>query len=1250
MYGSGSAKPPIEKPGKEARLGQLSAPSDKENMDTNTSSSATVTAAALNPSTRPQAQHDASTASIKSGVLGNGSGEPHMHPETINTAQPSDPFISPITHSKRTKFDDQPLNVERRVDPELTQTKGEEKAAIGQTSTYRSYPLVTGDKTSPLLKIESSHPRIHQQPEKIGAPSSGAGAGLGAIQPGPDNTGTGQVEENTKVPDRAFTGASGVVAREGTPIRPGESTLMQQTKPESNNPYSASRLDPRVDPRAKNLNTRSASAITGAFATSNKEPAGRMHGDYRSSADSRGLSGAKMTAEPFDGPQETSQPLQGPKGTLEPIDNVPKTSQPSRPNSAAQASNETKRSKETSGPPQDEDQCETLVSGMPGAYNYGSIVVASSYHDPVPQEKASYYDFGSSITGPSSKEATPDRQGTVGASDGLEATSRPLKGEDEPFVHKDKAPETRDYDPLPQSEGLSGGFGKSQTTVSTGETPKAAMAGVKSSDTSAHPEDSYKGRKAGFLGAAAGALGLGGHAVKQHAEDKSERPTAGPRRESIPITTYPLGIALGDRRYPELHFGGSAAAPSRPQDRMVVPAEAPTQPSIAKHPSGTGLLVGEKPYPQEREQHFPAAQSRAQGSITAPHTEAASQPATMTYVTNLEQTKATGSMRDPSTTSPAFSGPSKPEESHMARNTTIGSAAAAGASILGAHEYSKYGAEKPSTGIPASTAADRPEDRHHHIDRDTAIASTPTTDTGTHEYSRHQAENLSAGASPSTSLARPEDRHMSRNLAVGGTVAAGSGEVRAHEHSSHQGEKPSTETPHHNIRENPDGSHLGRNAAIGGAAAVGAGAVGAQEYLLRQTEREAQDHLETEKAHQKAVDESRKAAEKEQKAHEKALAKEEKKAEKEHEKVVHKEEKKAEKEHEKAAKKEEREHEKAKHKEEKIAEKEHEKAIKREEKEHEKERVMAVKMEEKQEKEHEKAIKKEEKEYEKKHVVAARMEEKQEKEHEKELAKQERQEEKRRGSEEKDKKKHGLLGLFHHKRDSQDNEVVQAEDDHRDVKTTGDTAATDPAAATAASPEHEKRHILGLPHHEVKNKLHKDPPLGRYSGESATPTHADYAVKQNDHPGAQTAMGGYTAPAPEHDQHKYAAAASTGAGIGAANTGTPSHDPQSPSKLHTGSGTHTRTRPRGSSAAKFADLPDGYASQAKAADTGPAAASHTASSKDINVHSDGRRYYADGTPVDDDAAELDGSPQQQRSEGGKVGKVLEKLHLRKGST
>jgi hypothetical protein len=322
---------------------------------------------------------------------------------------------------------------------------------------------------------------------------------------------------------------------------------------------------------------------------------------------------------------------------------------------------------------------------------------------------------------------------------------------------------------------------------------------------------------------------------------------------------------------------------------------------------------------------------------------------------------------------------------------------------------------------------------------------------------------------------------------------------------------PATATPVSIARDQPEESHFGRNAAIGGAAAAGAGAIGGHEFSKHQAEKEEQDRLENDRAHQKAVEESRKAAEKEQKAHDKAIAKEEKKAEKEHEKAVHKEEK----EHEKAVKKEEKkaekEHEKAVKKEEKAAEKEHEKALKREEKEHH----QAVLAEEKKEKEHEKEIARQEKEQEKEIARQEKDHEKeiarQEKEQEKEIAKQEKEPEKRRDSQDKEKKHGGLLGLFKRRRDSKGNEVEDEEHDYTDSQTATGVGA---AGAVGVGAHEAKKH------HEM-NKLHKDPPPGLgYSGHPANPAYADYAVKENDHPGAQTVAGGHTAPAPEHDMHK----------------------------------------------------------------------------------------------------------------------------------
>lgn len=1230
MYGSGSAKLPNEKSGKEASHGEHSASSGKEGATTQFPGTATSNPT---PPARPQAQYDASTASIKSGVLGSGLEESQLTSETANTSHTADASKDPITYPTGTESNDYSDQAERRVDPELSSKRGEETAAVGQTSTYRSSSFAKGDKTSHVIDREPSRLITQRQAQNINSPASATGAGY---------TGSSYTEENTSAPDRAFTGAAGVTAREGTRVVGSrESIPAQNPKAESNNPYSASRLDPRVDPHAKPSSIAKASAA-GAFVTSAKEPAGDV-GGYASSTDNRGLSSAKTTAEPFDGPKGTSQPLQGPKGTAEPFDDVQETPQRSQTKGAEPLDG----LKDASWSLKDEDQCQTLVGAMPGAFEYGTDTVESSYHDPVPQDKASYYDFGSSITGGSTTDPTQGPKGTAESSDDLEAPSWPLKDQDqhqasagtmpEGLGHQDNTVETRSHD-VPQTEAVPDKFGSSQPvqqkesrTSNVGKSPGAGGAsepnqtvysGTGTSDTNIPMDESHKGRNAGVIGAVVGALGLGGYAAKKHAEDRPERPTAGSRRESIPTTTYPPGTGLDDRRYPEAPVGGLGAASSRGQDLGAAPfTEARSQPSTTRNAPGTGLA--DRPYPQEHEGVFAATRSGAQDSKAAPSTGASSQPSTTPYVTKTEPTAATGSMRGPSTSTPASTAVDRSEESHIGRNTANGGATAAGTGAIGAHEHTKHRAEKSSTATSDYIARDK-----------------------------------------------SEESYTGRNTAIGGAPAAGAGAVGAHEYPQPQAERPSTGMPNSNANAKPENGQFSSNMAIGGAAAVGAGAIGAQEYSLHQAEKETQERLEAGKAHQKAMDESRRAAEKEQKAHEKALATEEKKAEKEHEKAMHKEEKKA-------------------------------------------------------EKDHEKAVKKEEKEYEKEHMMAMKTADKRQKEHEKELAKQEKEAEKeaekRRGSDEKDKKKHGLLGLFHRRRDSKGSEVGCDEDDHTGVKTAAGVEVA--GAAGAGAQEHEKRHVLGLPHHEVKNKLHKDPPPGLYSGDSATPAYADYAVKENDHPGAQTAMGGYTAPAPDHDEEKYAGVAGAGAsgtytmadrprggrdadalpgayrdaptkgyasqvtggtgttalahgdrgsgaddaayqamggsrttasakgdqGFNGSHTGGTTTSPPGTTDMtgERGEGISATNRPRAPSGVTYGDLPHGYASQVTG-DTGTTALAEGGSKgKDISLHSDGRRYYADGRPVDE-AEESENV--KHRSEGGTVGKVLEKLHLRKGSS
>jgi hypothetical protein len=330
----------------------------------------------------------------------------------------------------------------------------------------------------------------------------------------------------------------------------------------------------------------------------------------------------------------------------------------------------------------------------------------------------------------------------------------------------------------------------------------------------------------------------------------------------------------------------------------------------------------------------------------------------------------------------------------------------------------------------------------------------------------------------------------------------------------------------------PEERHTGRDAAIGagaGATGVAAGAAGSHEYAKHQAEQEEQQRLAAEKAHQKAVEDSRKAAEKEQKAHDKAIAKEEKKAEKEYEKAIKREEK----EHEKALKKEERKHEK-----------EHEKAVKAEEKrekEHEKEQERIVAMQQK------------EKEREREAEMAAVAQQQQHREKETEAMVGER-----RGSEEK-KKKGAILGLFKRRRNSKGVEVDDEEDDHTAAKTAAGVGGA--GAAGLGAYEAQK-------HHEAKQTAMEQPSRAGYAGDSATPAHADYAVKEHGHPGAQTVTGGYTAPAPEHDSHKYAGAVGAGStGAGAAGTTSMIDRPR---------GYYEQTTPPG----MYAEPPkSGYASQ-----------------------------------------------------------------------
>ncbi|KAF7510974.1 hypothetical protein GJ744_005520 [Endocarpon pusillum] len=1174
MYGDGTKKATLEKP--ITTVDNEPHPAESRTEGAATQPSGTATSDLESPA-RPQAQEGISTASIKSGVVGHHPEESRLMLET--TDQPSGEAFTQDSSSypSRAQSTDFATRSNPQTDPHLPQSRGAEPVSARETSVYSSNPFHKSDNTSRHIDQESKDPTPHRQLEQSKISIRGAGD-KGESTRALDSYSQPERDENTYASERGFIGAVGMATGRGNEPAFRESVPAPYPKADPNNPYSSSRLDPRVDPHAKPSNTKDTST-TGTSIVSSNDTMNRPS-EYGSGSDNHGLSGTNITAEPFDRGKGYSQTPHGPKGTAERFDGPKGTSEPLQ---SSTGTSEPKQDLEgSSWPLKEQDQPHSRVEVMPGAFDSEAFVTEIS-RDPVPEDKTSYYDFGSSIAEGATTEATQGPKGTAeplieetkhlsgtgevpGAStpgvfggetttfdspsqtatasygiasspfatdttesmQGPKGTAEPLdSSRDSSWPLREQGTDQyqtsvgvplgtsglsgyatgnrSDY-PAQGAETSSYGVGSAQGVGSVSERSQPTYSGADTSETNDAVDESHKGRNAGILGATAGAIGLGAYAAKKHGEAMPDRPTAGTKQEPIATTAYPPSTSLKDKHYPEASVEGYGANP------------------------GWGQDTNKAPYTGGVSQVF----NRTGNATTKP------------------MVGAIGTTGAPTATSNYAVG-DKQEESHMGRNVALGGAAAVGAGALGAHEYSRSQAEKPATaapdytpkhgpeqgrygtdrleerqygkdaavdgiaaqgsthgypqqqfGIPSAASSDyasrdKPDERHHG--RGAAIIGgggalgAGVGAVGAHEYSQHRSEKPSTVESEYTARDLPEERYRGRDAVAGRAAAAGPRIAGTPEHSRHQAEKSSTATPGSTTGERPQESHLGRNAAIGGVAAAGVGALGAHEYSQHEAEIEAQQRVEAEEAHRKALEESRKAAEKEQKAHDKALAKEEK----EHEKALQKEEKKAEKEHEKAI-----------HREEKKAGKEQEKLAKKEEKEHEK------------------ALKKEEKEHQKEHEAAIKLEEKKQKEQEKELARQQKEAEKQKDSEEKEKKHGGLLGLFRRRKDSKGNDV-EDEDDHTGVKTS--ISATD-----EDSHEHGKRHIFGLPHHEVKHKLHKDPPPGLYSGGSATSAYADYAVKENNHPGAQTITGGYTAPDPEHDRNRYSGTAGPGSGHGAPGT------------------------------------------------------------------------------------------------------------------
>lgn len=516
------------------------------------------------------------------------------------------------------------------------------------------------------------------------------------------------------------------------------------------------------------------------------------------------------------------------------------------------------------------------------------------------------------------------------------------------------------------------------------------------------------------------------------------------------------------------------------------------------------------------------------------------------------------------------------EEEHKEKKGILGA--------LGLGSHKKHHEDKHEH--PASESSKTTHDSR--VAPATAATSQPSRTTGAATTGPTSLTGATTGppsATPASALAdRSAESHTGRDTAIGGAAVPGVGAVGGHEFSKHQAEREEEDRITKEKRPEKVDKHLRKAAEH---------EEKAHEKAMSHDEKGAEkEHKQVEKEELKHEKEVRIAianeAAKKEKEHQKALHK----AEKKHEKEEHA----AEKEHEKAAKKAEKEHEK----DEMAAERDHQKALEAEAKrEREHRTVVATKEEARREdkhqqvhesegvKHHKEAVfdetasdqgekkhhgllglfhrrkdskgndvgddhahhdkaAKEELKREKEHKIAiAKEAERKEKEHEKAMAKHGKEHEKvhkspavkhekeaayqEPGSEHKEKKHHGILGLFHRRKDSKGNDIEHDENDRTGVKAVKDVGPT----SVATMVEHENGK------HREENKLHKDPPAGSgYTGDSATPAYADYPVKEDNHPGAKTVTGGFTAPDPEHDQNKYVGVAGgRPAGVGAHEDG-----------------------------------------------------------------------------------------------------------------
>jgi hypothetical protein len=534
-----------------------------------------------------------------------------------------------------------------------------------------------------------------------------------------------------------------------------------------------------------------------------------------------------------------------------------------------------------------------------------------------------------------------------------------------------------------------------------------AKAGSDQSDNHSYGRDAAIG---------AGAAGIGYEAARHGNQPTSSQPTektiTNPDSSSKPLGSLRdlINEKLGQSTVETAPNQSSQSTSAKPE------SESHNYGRDAALATGTGI-AGTKSFEASRNRDLPAQSGSIGSTFSGPESNKAAQQSTAHPVTQYSSPVQENKLDTTSSLPPTAR---QDDSHHYGRDATLG--AGVGAVGIGGYETFKRDTPSQSTGATTSSTFDS--------QRATAPSSTqPSTVTPSTQYKSPAQHDKLDTASSLPSSAQPKEHYYGRDAALGAGAGAaglagyealksrGPGDQPVGSSSTGSGIPPSTAyqptiggdqntstsgIPTRSAAEQNKLSehHYGRDAVVG--TGVGAAGVGGYEALkhgdnstvsatptqpISQTtpaavqptsqgfdpsktafqEPKSDDHHYGRDAaigagatgagaaayEAKKHEDEKKALEKEQKEHEKQLAEEQKKAEKEHEKELkhqEKEAKKAEKEHQKAIAAEEKAHEKEIRK----AEKEHEKELKKEEKQHAKE-VEAAEKEEKKRKEKEAA-------------------------------------------------------------------------------------------------------------------------------------------------------------------------------------------------------------------------------------------------------------------------------------------------------